>query len=212
MATTAKVREVWERQAAGYDRQIRFFERIQFAGGREWVCSRAHGVVLEVGVGTGLNLALYPDNVTLTGIDLSAAMLAIARTRAEGLGRTPDLREADAQALPFADASFDTVTCTLSLCTIPDDRRAVAEMWRVLRPGGRLLLLDHIGSHIWPLRMGQRLIEAFTIRAAGEHMTRRPLPLVEEAGFVVEERERLKAGTVERLAARKPTAPLRSSH
>jgi ubiquinone/menaquinone biosynthesis C-methylase UbiE len=110
-----------------------------------------------------------------------------------------------ATSLPFPDASFDTVTCTLSLCNIPDDHTAVAEMWWVLRPGGRVLL-DHIGSHIWPIRMGQRLIEAFTIRAAGEHMTRRPLALVEGAGFVVDERERLKAGTVERVAARKPAS------
>jgi ubiquinone/menaquinone biosynthesis C-methylase UbiE len=206
MNETAKVRRVWESQAPSYDRQIRFFERIQFGGGRKWVCSRARGDVLEVGVGTGLNLPFYSEDVALTGVDLSPAMLAIARNRADELGRQVELQEADAQALPFPDGSFDTVTCTLSLCNIPDDRRAVAEMWRVLRPGGRLLLLDHIGSHIWPIRIGQLLLEAFTIRAAGEHMTRRPLALLEAAGFAVEERERLKAGTVERVAARKPAS------
>ena len=73
-------------------------------------------------------------------------MLAQARRRAEELGRPVTLREADAQALPFGDASFDTVVCTLSLCAIPDDRRAVAEMIRVLRPGGRLLLLDQLAD------------------------------------------------------------------
>jgi ubiquinone/menaquinone biosynthesis C-methylase UbiE len=200
---TTKVRNVWESQVAGYDKQIRFWERIQFADGRHWVCARAAGDVLEVGVGTGRNFPFYPKGITLTGVDLSPAMLAIARQRADELDLTVDLREADAEALPFADASFDTVVCTLCLCTIPDDHAAIAEMSRVLRPGGRLLLLDHIGSDVWVIRLGQRLLETLTIRLAGEHMTRRPLPLVEAAGFTIEERQRLKAGTVERLVARK---------
>jgi len=71
-------------------------------------------------------------------------MLEIARKRADELGVDADLREGDAQQLPFPDTSFDTVVCTLSLCNIPDNRRAIAEMKRVLRPGGRLLLLDHV--------------------------------------------------------------------
>jgi ubiquinone/menaquinone biosynthesis C-methylase UbiE len=128
-------------------------------------------------------------------------MLAVARVRAARLGLDVDLHEGDAQRLGFADSSFDTVVCTLSLCAIPDDRAAIAEMWRVLRPGGRLVLLDHVGSNWWPVRAAQRLLEVFTVRTAGEYQTRRPLPLVQAAGFVVEESQRLKAGTVERLAA-----------
>jgi ubiquinone/menaquinone biosynthesis C-methylase UbiE len=123
--TTAKVRRAWESQAPRYDRQIQFWERIQFAGGREWVCSRATGEVLEVAVGTGRNFPYYPVDSTLTGVDLSSAMLAIARRRAAQLGRSVDLREADAEALPFPDDTFDTVVCTLSLCGIPDDRAAI---------------------------------------------------------------------------------------
>jgi ubiquinone/menaquinone biosynthesis C-methylase UbiE len=133
-------------------------------------------------------------------------MLAIARTRAREAGRDVRLREADAQALPFADASFDTVVCTLSLCAIPDDRAAIAEMRRVLRPGGRLLLLDHVGSSRRVVRAVQRLLETVTVRLAGEHFTRRPLPLATEAGFVIEESGRFKAGTVERLVAVKPVS------
>lgn len=204
--TTMKVRTVYESQAAGYDKQIQFWERLQFGGGREWACSRARGEVLEVAVGTGRNFPFYPDDTTLTGIDLSPAMLAIARQRADDLGRTVELQEADARAVPFPDARFDTVVCTLSLCAIPDDRAAIGEMWRVLRPGGRLLLLDHIGSSVWPLRIAQRLLEALTIRLAGEHFTRRPLPLVRAAGFTIEAQQRSKAGTVERLMAIKPRA------
>jgi ubiquinone/menaquinone biosynthesis C-methylase UbiE len=199
-----RLRGLWDRYAPRYDRDMGFFERLQFRGGREWVCSQASGDVLEVAIGTGRNLHLYPDDVRLTGIDLSPGMLAIARQRATEQGRAVELREADAQALPFPDASFDTVVCTLALCGIPDDRAAIAEMRRVLKPGGTLLLLDHIGSHHRLLHLGQRLLEKVTLRMAGDHQTRRPFPLVQEAGFVVRRRERLKAGTVERLAAVKP--------
>jgi ubiquinone/menaquinone biosynthesis C-methylase UbiE len=194
---------VWDKSAQSYDRQIAIFEKI-IGGGREWLTSRARGRVLEVAVGTGRNLPLYPAGMTVTGIELSPAMLAIARRRAADLGRDFDLVEGDAEHLPWGDASFDTVVCTLSLCTIPDPAAAIGEMKRVLVPGGRLLLLDHIGSK-WPLLHGaQRVVERFTIRVAGEHFTRRQLPLVEAAGFEIAETERLKAGTVERIHAVKP--------
>ncbi|MEU2610268.1 class I SAM-dependent methyltransferase [Micromonospora sp. NPDC007271] len=204
---TARQKRVWDKTAPGYDRQIAFFERIWFAGGREWLGERAHGRVLEVAIGTGRNLPHYGPDVTVTGVDLSPAMLAIARARAADLGVAAELREGDAERLPFGDASFDTVVCALSLCSIPDPAAAVAEMKRVLVPGGALLLVDHVASS-WPLiRAAQRLFEQVTVRAAGEHFTRRQLPLVRSAGFQVEESQRLKAGTVERIQARKPAAP-----
>jgi ubiquinone/menaquinone biosynthesis C-methylase UbiE len=203
---TAQQKRIWDKAAPSYDKQIAFFERIQFAGGREWLGERARGRVLEVAIGTGLNLPHYPADVTITGIELSPAMLAIARQRAAGLGRDVDLREGDAEHLPFDDASFDTVACTLSLCTIPSPEAAIAEMRRVLGPGGHLLLLDHIGSTWPPVYAAQWLLERITIRAAGEHFTRRQLPLVKAAGFQIVETERLKAGTVERVHAVKPAA------
>jgi ubiquinone/menaquinone biosynthesis C-methylase UbiE len=203
---TAKVRRAWERNAASYDRQIAFFERVQFGGGRQWLGARVQGRVLEVAIGTGLNLPHYPAGARVTGIELSPAMLAIAERRAADLGRDVDLRAGDAEALPFGDGTFDTVVCALSLCTIPRPAAAVAEMKRVLVPGGRLLLLDHIGSSWPPIYAAQWLLERLTIRAAGEHFTRRQRPLVTAAGFEIVEAERLKAGTVERIHARKPTA------
>jgi len=201
---TAQQKRIWDKAASSYDKQIAFFERIQFAGGREWIGERVRGRVLEVAIGTGLNLPRYPADVTITGIELSPAMLAVARQRAAGLGREVDLREGDAEHLPFDDASFDTVVCTLSLCTIPSPDAAIAQMRRVLGPGGRLLLLDHIGSTWPPVYAAQWLAERITIRAAGEHFTRRQLPLVKAAGFQIVETERLLAGTVERIHAVKP--------
>jgi ubiquinone/menaquinone biosynthesis C-methylase UbiE len=200
----ARQKQVWDRSAPSYDRQIAFFERNWFAGGREWLGERAHGRVLEVAIGTGRNLPHYRPEVTITGIELSPAMLAIARERAADLGRAADLREGDAERMPFDEASFDTVVCALSLCAIPHPAAAIAEMKRVLVPGGTLLLVDHVASSWPPVRAGQWLLEQITVRTAGEHFTRRQLPLVRAAGFQLDEVERLKAGTVERIRARKP--------
>jgi ubiquinone/menaquinone biosynthesis C-methylase UbiE len=199
----ARQKRVWDKSAPSYDKQIAFFEKVQFGGGREWLGERAHGRVLEVAVGTGRNLPHYPADATVTGIELSPAML-IARQRAAALGREVDLREGDAEHLSFGDASFDTVVCALSLCTIPSPAAAIGEMKRVLVPGGRLLLLDHVGSTWPPVYAAQWLLERVTIAAAGEYFTRRQLPLVQAAGFQVIETERLKAGTVERIHAVKP--------
>jgi len=205
MIDTDKVRRVWDEIAPTYDKKISFAERFQFGGGREWVCSRAAGNVLEVAVGTGRNLPLYPEGVKITAIELSPAMLAVARQRAADSGVVADLREGDAQALPFDDNTFDTVVCALSLCAIPDHGRAISEMARVLKPGGKLLLFDHIGSRWWPVWAVQRFIELFTSRI-GEYQTRRPLPMLAPAGLQVVESEQLKWGTVERVCAVKPAA------
>jgi len=194
----------WDKQAGRYDGAMDFWDRHLFGDSRPWVCGRAVGEVLEVAVGTGRNLAFYPEGTRLTGVDWSPAMLGIARRRAAGLGRAADLRQGDAQALDFPDASFDTVLCALGLCAIPDDRRAVAEMARVLRPGGRLLLVDHVAASASALRAVQWLYERITIPLAGEHFRRRPLTYVRELGFEVEEAERFRLGIVERVSARKP--------
>ena len=131
-------------------------------------------------------------------------MLDIARRRAREVGRDVNLRIGDAQALEFPDASFDTVVCTFSLCAIPDGRKALDEMPRVLRPGGELLLLDHVGAINRVLLALQRLWEQVTLRTIGDYQTRHPLPLVEQAGLVVTDSRRTKLGTVERVRAVKP--------
>ena len=199
-----RLRRYWDKHTRNYDRQMQVFDRLLFRDSRRWVCSRATGQVLEVAIGTGLNLPLYAAAVELTGVDWSPAMLDVARHRAQDLRRTVDLREANALDLPFPDESFDTVVCTFSLCAIPDDRRAVAEMSRVLRPGGQLLLADHVAGSSRPVRAVQRLMELVTVPVGGEHFRRRPIRHVETAGLTIEGHDRFTLGVVERLAARKP--------
>ena len=204
---TERVRRIYDKLAPGYDRLIGVAERLLFGNGRAWVCARAGGETLEVGVGTGRNLVHYPEDARLTGVELSPGMLEVARRRARRLGRLVDLRLGDAQALDFPADRFDTVVFTLALCSIPDDRRAVAEARRVLRPGGRLLLLEHVRSRIRLVRDLQGLLDRLTVRFEGDHLLREPLLHVRAGGFEIEEVERSKWGIVERLAARKSASP-----
>ncbi|HEX9831756.1 MAG TPA: class I SAM-dependent methyltransferase [Mycobacterium sp.] len=200
---TERWHRYWDKSSRTYDREMRFFERILFGDSRDWACSQASGDVLEVAVGTGLNLDQYPKEVRLTGIDLSEQMLDIARDRARELGRTVELRQGDANALPFDDASFDTVVCTFGLCAIPDIDAALDEMTRVLRPGGKLILVDHVASSSRVARGVQRALEVVTIPIGGEHFLRRPLVKVRERAYTVEQAERFKIGLVERVVARR---------
>ena len=203
---TERVRRVYEQSASRYDQFIRVTERLLLGDGRAWAANQARGDVLEIAIGTGRNLPYYPRDLRFTGQDISAAMLEIARQRADKLGRHVDLQQGDAQALPFDDARFDTVVSTLSMCTIPDDRRAVAEATRVLRAGGRLILLEHVRSPRVAVRLVQRLLEPVLCSLAGDHLLREPLDQVEEEGLLVETLRRERWGIIERLVAIKPSA------
>lgn len=203
---TERVREIYDADAAQYDKSMAFNEKLLFGGGRIWACSQARGQVLEIAVGTGRNLPFYPADVEITGIELSPAMLEIARKLAHDLGRRVELLIGDAQALPFPDQSFDTVVSTLSLCSIPDERQAVAEVWRVLRPGGRFVALEHVRSPNLIIRGLERLLEPLAVHTQADHLLREPLEAVQEAGFRIDYLERRKLGIVERLIARKDTA------
>ncbi|MGB3828774.1 MAG: class I SAM-dependent methyltransferase [Ornithinimicrobium sp.] len=191
----------WDRQAPTYDRKMTGVERRMFPQSRQWVCSRARGRTLEVGIGTGANLAHYPPDVELTGIDWSPAMLELARQRADTASQEVTLHQGDATALPFPNDAFDTVVCTFALCCIPDERAAISEALRVLRPGGRLLLADHVVSSRWWLRALQHVADVVSVPLHGEHFSRRPITTVRELGLTIEESARQRAGLIEHVHA-----------
>ena len=201
---TERIRRIFDKQAAKYDRSMSRFERLLFAGNREWVCERAEGEVLELAAGTARNLPFYGEGVRVTGIELSPQMAELGRRRAEEIGREVDMRVGDATDLPFTDESFDTVVCTYGLCTIPDDAAAIREAKRVLRPGGRIVLAEHVRSPNPVVRTIQRALEPLAHRFGGDHLMREPLDHLTAEGFQVDELRRQKAGWVELTAAHKP--------
>jgi ubiquinone/menaquinone biosynthesis C-methylase UbiE len=203
---TERVRAVQDHGARRYDREMDFYDRVLFADGREWACSQASGEVLEIAVGSGRNFKHYPRGTKLVGIDISEELLAISGRRAAEANLDADLRQGDAQKLEFPDESFDTVLITLALCTIPDDRAAVREAWRVLRPGGQLVLLEHVRSPARGIRVDQRLLEPLSVRFQADHLIRDPLDYLAAEHFEIESVRRLKLGIVERVVARKPKA------
>lgn len=157
---------------------------------RAGLIPRAQGEIIEVGCGGGLNFALYdPSRVArVTGLDPSAPMLAKARRLAAEAGLAAELVEGAAEALPFPDAAFDTAVLTFTLCSVADPARALAEIRRVLRPGGQLLYCEHGLSPDAEVRRWQARVEpVWKVIAGGCHLTRPVGPAIRDAGFTVGE-------------------------
>ena len=199
---TVLVREYYNEAARSYDSWMVGFDRVMLGRGRSRMCSRARGRTLEIAVGTGANLPFYPPDVKLTGIDLSPAMLAFAERRAQELDLDVDLAVGDAERLDFPEEHFETVTATLLMSTVPNPRRAAEEMRRVLRPGGRLLILDFARSPIVPVRWVEQLLAPLTARSRFS-LLRDPLDYLEVEGFALEHVDRFRLGVIEEIVARK---------
>jgi len=202
---TERIRNVYERFAPSYDRCGWVGEVFALRGLRQIMISRARcgpGCrVLEVGIGTGINLSYYDPRCDLTGIDLSGAMLERAAARARRLKRPLAVEEMDAEHLAFADATFDAVVSTLTLCTTPDPVRALREIGRVCRRGGRVLLLEHGRSTSRPVNwVLDRLAPGHFGRHAC-HLTRDVAALPAQAGLDVLHVERHFFGIVALIEA-----------
>jgi ubiquinone/menaquinone biosynthesis C-methylase UbiE len=158
--------------------------------------------VLEVGVGTGYNLPFWPAGAAVTGIDLAPRMLERARQHAAELGLLADLRVGDAQALEFADGQFDTAVATCVFCSVPDPVQGLRELGRVVRPGGQILLLEHMRPRNPVLGVMTDLITPLTVRLTGASMNRRTLDNVLAGGLVIESVEDLAMDMFKLIVAR----------
>jgi phosphatidylethanolamine/phosphatidyl-N-methylethanolamine N-methyltransferase len=141
------------------------------------------GEVLELGVGTGKNLAHYPASAIVTAVDFSPRMLERARFRARRTGTAVKLELADVQALPYADHSFDTAVTTFVFCSVPDPIAGLREVRRVLRPGGRLIMLEHVLSERRYLRGIMKGLAPLVRRLCGASIDRDTVANVRAAGF-----------------------------
>lgn len=196
---TARTRSRYQRVAPFYD-AMEFFAERRYRHWREELWSRVEGPrVLEVGVGTGKNMPFYTPGSEITAIDLAPGMLARARRRAERLGARVDLRLEDAQALSSSNNAFDAAVGTFVFCSIPDPVLGLRELARVVRPGGQILLLEHLRSPQEALAKVMDLLDPLVSYLTGVHINRRTVENVREAGLTITAVEELAFGGIFKL-------------
>jgi ubiquinone/menaquinone biosynthesis C-methylase UbiE len=154
---------------------------------RQALLDKVTGTVLEVGVGTGKNLAHYPRDVDVTGIDLSSRMLDRARAKMVSVHVKAELVEADVQDLPFDDDTFDTAVGTCVFCSVADPVQGLRELSRVVRPDGQILLLEHVRPTNRFLGRLADLVSVATRRIFGFRTNRRTEENVAAAGLEIVE-------------------------
>jgi len=200
--TTATIQHRYDRQAAIYD----LFETPSEFGWRRWR-PRLWGRippgsrVLEVGVGTGKNIRWHTPEVSITAVDFSPKMLARAVSQSRQHDPSPGLALMDAQALGFADESFDVAVATCVFCSVPDPIRGLQEVRRILRPGGQLLLLEHVRSGLPVVGRVMDLCNPVTVGLQGVNINRDTVENVKRAGFRIQEIEDLFLDIVKLIVA-----------
>lgn len=196
---TRLARARYDRIAGVYDAFEGVLEALLYGRWRSLAWSRVEGDrILEIGVGTGKNLPFHPRDREIVAIDLSDRMMRRAVLR--GRSRT-DLHfgQMDAQALAFPDASFDTVIATFVFCSVPDPVVGLREARRVLRPGGRLVLLEHVLSGLPVLRGVMRLLNPIFVTLTGANLSRDTVDHVRRSGFRIRELRDLGVADVYKL-------------
>jgi ubiquinone/menaquinone biosynthesis C-methylase UbiE len=187
-----------------YEIVCSLYERGGLAEWRRSLVAGARGTVLDVGSGTGRNLPLLPHGTRAVGLDPSLDALKRARRRAPGV----PLVAGRAEALPFRDATFDTVLSGLVFCSVGDPRRGLEEVKRVLRPHGELRMLEHVRSRVpWRARLQDVIQPIWTWAAGGCHPNRDTERAAEAAGFRIEPRGRRARGTNRLFAASVGSGP-----
>jgi len=212
--STERTQARYDRIAPIYDALEVGIERLAFRHWRNELWDHIEGEhVLEVGVGTGKNVPYHPAGVWVAGIDVSAPMLQRARDRVAA--RSPQqvdhragdagLAQMDAERLGFPEDAFDAAVATFVFCSVPDAVRGLKEVNRVVRPGGRVLLLEHVRVNAPVIGPLMDLLDPVALRLMGPHINRRTVANVTEAGLEIERVEELApGGLVKLIFARSP--------
>jgi ubiquinone/menaquinone biosynthesis C-methylase UbiE len=202
VSPTDLARRRYNRIAFLYDFLEAPMERLRFYAWRKRLLAGIKGErALEVGVGTGKNLAYYPGDVHITAIDLSPQMLARARQKAEKLHLQVDLQEMDVQHLKFPDHSFDTVFATFVFCSVPDPVKGLRELRRVCKPDGKLLLIEHMRPGNPVLGFIFDVFNPLIVRMMGANINRRTIDNIRQAGWQIKVQEGLSADIVKWIEA-----------
>ncbi|WAR45058.1 class I SAM-dependent methyltransferase [Methylomonas rapida] len=179
-----KIRHRYDRLAPWFDSLEGFLEGLIFRRLRKRLWAQVQGEhVLEVGVGTGKNFAFYPDRARMTAIDFSPKMLEQAKRKRERKQLDVHLDLMDVQSLAYADNSFDTVIASFVFCSVPQPRKGLKEIYRVLKPGGQLLLLEHVLSSNKMMAKLMNLLNPLMVRLVGANINRQTVKNVQACPF-----------------------------
>jgi len=179
-----EIRRRYDRLAPWFDSLEGFLEGLIFRRLRKKLWSQAKGEhILEVGVGTGKNFAFYPSQARMTAIDFSPKMLEQAKRKRERKQLDVHLDLMDVQRLYFADNSFDTVIASFVFCSVPQPRKGLKEIYRVLKPGGQLILLEHVLSSNKIMAALMNLLNPLFVHVFGANINRETLKNVQACPF-----------------------------
>lgn len=181
---TDKIRKRYNRVAKVYDLLERPMEKMALGKWRKSVFEELTGKVLEIGVGTGKNIEYYHDGIEVTAIDFSRGMLNKARKRSNILKKEVELLEMDAQRMDFLDNTFDYVVATCVFCSVPDPIKGFKEVRRVLKSGGKVVLIEHVRSEKKLLGLLMDLMNPITVNIYGANINRRTEENIKLAGFL----------------------------
>jgi ubiquinone/menaquinone biosynthesis C-methylase UbiE len=204
MLAKEKVRKIYDRRARFYDLVELPIECLVFSSWRQRLWSAVNGkMLLEIGVGTGKNFPYYPAGAQIFAIDFSSKMLERAAQKVKKFGLNIEVRVMDVEKMDFPDNYFDSVVASFVFCSVSDPIRGLCEAKRVLKDGGRLILLEHVRSERW-FGVFMDLLNPIVVRLTGANINRKTVENVAKAGFEIIRVENLFSDLVKLIMAKKP--------